>query len=87
MSRSSTAIVDGVMHGSGLSSLSASGGYSSLTQATVPLPSPAASLFASPEAPPLSTEAPPLFKRMSVKIFNDEMTDVFGAYDERRSSR
>jgi hypothetical protein len=87
MLQSSTAIVDGVMRGSGLSSLSASGGYSTFTQATVPLPSPAASFFASPEQAPLSITARLEGKPMSVKIFNDEMTNKFGAYDDRRSSR
>ena len=41
--QSSSAIVQGVLRGSGLSSLSSPGGYTSFTQATVPLPSPSLS--------------------------------------------
>jgi hypothetical protein len=84
--QSSSAIVRGVLAGSGLSSLSTSGGHSSFTQATVPLPSPPLSLFTSPVVPP-PIELVDLteIKSMSVPYFDKKMEETYGPVNEYTS--
>ena len=87
MLQSSAAIVQGVLHGSGLSSLSPSGGYTFFTQATVPLPSPPLSLFFASPLPPPPVEVVDLtaIKSMSVKYFDKKMAETYGSVNENTS--
>ena len=89
MLQSSSAIVQGVLRGSDLSSLSASsGGNTSLTQATVPfLPSPSSSLFASPLPPPADQRSnSSKYKSMNVTHFDKRMEETYGPVSTNTSN-